>query len=51
MAFRDLLRTVAADRIEFVKVGGADVGPSTPEKLPIGPNTVISDDIGFTRPS
>ena len=30
------------DRIEFVKVGGADA-----EKLPIGPNTAISDDIGF----
>ena len=46
MAFEDLLRKVAADRIEFVKVGGADA-----EKLPIGPNTVIGDDIGFERPS
>jgi cytochrome P450 len=46
LAFEDLLRKVSADRIEFVKVGGAD-----PEKLPVGPNTVIGDDIGFVRPS
>ena len=46
MAFEDLLRKVRADRIEFVKVGGDDS-----EKLPIGPNTVIGDDIGFVRPS
>ncbi len=44
MAFEDLLRKVARDRIEFVKVGG-----DTAEQLPIGPNTVIGDDIGFVR--
>ena len=42
MAFEDLLRKVARERIEFVKVGGADA-----EKLPIVCNTVIGDDIGF----
>jgi cytochrome P450 len=46
MAFEDLLRKVRTDRIEFVKVGGDDS-----ERLPIGPNTVIGDDIGFVRPS
>lgn len=46
MAFEDLLRKVHLDRIEFVKIGGNDS-----EKLPIGPNTVIGDDIGFVRPS
>ena len=33
------------DKLEFVKVGGAN-----PEQLPIGPTTVIGDDIGFVRP-
>ena len=42
MAFEDLLRKVWRDKLEFVKVGNADA-----EKLPIGPNTVIPDDIGF----
>ena len=42
MAFEDLLRKVARDRIEFVKVSGG-----TAKLLPIGPNTVIGDDIGF----
>jgi len=42
MAFEDLLRKVARDRIEFVKVV-----PDNAEQLPIGPNTVIADDIGF----
>ena len=46
MAFEDLLRKVRTVRIEFVNVGGAEA-----EKLPIGPNTVIGDDIGFIRPS
>ena len=46
MAFEDLLRKVRSDRIEFVKVAGSDA-----QKLPIGPNTVIGDDIGFVRPS
>jgi cytochrome P450 len=45
MAFEDLMRKVWKDKLEFVKVGGAD-----PETLPVGPNTVISDDIGFVRP-
>lgn len=44
MAFEDLLRKVARDRIEFVKVVPGDA-----EQLPIGPNTVIGDDIGFVR--
>jgi len=56
MAFEDLIRKVAKERLEFVKVAGTDaqkvpLGPSTPEMVPIGPTTVISDDIGFTRPS
>lgn len=46
MAFEDLLRKVWTDKLEFVKVGGSD-----PEQLPIGPTTVIGDDIGFTRAS
>jgi cytochrome P450 len=46
MAFEDLLRKVWKERSEFVKVGGNDS-----EKLPIGPNTVIGDDLGFVRPS
>lgn len=44
MAFEDLLRKTARDRIEFIKVAGADA-----EQVPIGPNTVIGDDIGFVR--
>ena len=44
MAFEDLLRKVWTDRLEFVKVGGADAA-----RLPIGPATVIGDDIGFVR--
>ncbi|MGO4444860.1 hypothetical protein AB4Z42_16010 [Mycobacterium sp. 2YAF39] len=44
MAFEDLLRKVARDRLEFVKVV-----PNNAEQLPIGPNTVIGDDIGFVR--
>ncbi|CAN5127972.1 hypothetical protein BH11ACT6_BH11ACT6_41090 [soil metagenome] len=46
MAFEDLLRKAWRDKLEFVKVAGADA-----EELPIGPATVIGDDIGFTRPS
>lgn len=45
MAFEDLLRKVAKDRLEFVKIANPGA-----EKLPIGPNTVITDDLGFTRP-
>jgi cytochrome P450 len=56
MAFEDLIRKVAKDGLQFVKVAGTNpqkvpLGPSTPEMVPIGPTTVISDDIGFTRPS
>ncbi len=46
MAFEDFLRKAWRDKLEFVNVAGAGA-----EKLPIGPNTVIGDDIGFTRPS
>lgn len=46
MAFEDLMRKVWKDKLEFVKVAGAE-----PETLPVGPSTVISDDIGFVRPS
>jgi len=46
MAFEDLLRKVVRDRIEFVTVVADNA-----EQLPIGPNTVIGDDIGFVRPS
>ena len=44
MAFEDLLRKAAADKLAFVKVGGTDH-----EQLPIGPGTVIPDDVGFVR--
>ncbi len=43
-AFEDLLRKVWSDKIEFVKLNVA-----SPEPLPIGPRTVIGDDIGFSR--
>jgi cytochrome P450 len=46
MAFEDLLRKAWQDKLEFVKVAGADA-----EVLPIGPATVIGDDIGFVRPA
>ena len=46
MAFEDLIRKVATERLQFVKVAGAN-----PEKVPLGPSTVIGDDIGFERPS
>jgi cytochrome P450 len=54
MAFEDLLRKVSRDKLDFVKVAGADAqvvpvpGPD-PEVLPVGPSTVIRDDIGFVR--
>lgn len=57
MAFEDLIRKVAAERLEFVKIGAANpeqvpLGPSTGMAMvPIGPNTVISDNIAFVRPS
>lgn len=55
MAFEDLLRMVWTEKLEFVKVGGTNAeivavpGPDE-EVLPVGPATVIHDDIGFTRP-
>jgi cytochrome P450 len=44
MAFEDLIRKAWTDRLTFVKTGGAD-----PEQVPIGPTTVIGDDMGFRR--
>jgi len=57
MAFEDLIRKVAKERLEFVKVAGANpekvpLGPGTQAGMvPIGPTTVINDDIGFIRPA
>ncbi|WP_026357272.1 hypothetical protein [Mycobacterium sp. 141] len=45
LAFADVLRKVWSDKLEFVAVGGPDSA-----KMPIGPSTVITDDIGFVRP-
>ncbi len=42
--FEDFLRKVWADKIEFAKL---DL--PVPGQVPIGPNTVIEDNIGFTR--
>ena len=46
MAFEDLLRKVWKEKLEFVKLDGVKA-----EILPIGPTTVIGDDIGFVRPA
>lgn len=43
-AFEDFLRTAWKNKIDFVKLDIVN-----PEVLPIGPTTVIRDDIGFTR--
>lgn len=43
-AFEDFLRSVWKNRIEFVKLDIAK-----PEPLPIGPTTVIGDNVGFRR--
>jgi len=43
-AFEDFLRIVWKNKIEFVKLDIAN-----PEVLPIGPTTVINDDLGFKR--
>ena len=57
MAFEDLIRKVSEDRLQFVKVAAANpqkvpLGPSTQAGMvPIGPTTVINDDIGLIRPS
>ncbi|MGB5151496.1 MAG: cytochrome P450 [Mycobacterium sp.] len=44
MAFEDLIRKAWKDRLSFVKTGGGD-----PKQVPIGPTTVIGDDMGFRR--
>jgi cytochrome P450 len=44
--FEDFLRKVWKDKIEFEKLNIAN-----PEPLPIGPGTVIGDNVGFTRPA
>ena len=41
---KELLRKTWADRLSFVKLDLA-----TPEKLPVGPGTVIDDNIAFTQ--
>jgi cytochrome P450 len=42
--FKDFLKKVWNDKIEFAKLDLPD-----PEKLPVGPKTVIDDNIGFTK--
>lgn len=42
--FKDVLRRVWRDDIEFARLA-----PERPEQLPVGPGTVITDDIGFNR--
>lgn len=44
MAFEDLIRKAWTDKLTFVETGGAD-----PKQVPIGPTTVIGDDMGFRR--
>jgi cytochrome P450 len=44
--FEDFLRKVWKERIEFVKLNIANPAP-----VPIGPTTVIADNVGFVRPS
>jgi cytochrome P450 len=44
--FEDFLRKVWKERIEFVKLNIA-----SPELVPIGPTTVIGDNVGFVRPA
>ncbi|WP_245839232.1 hypothetical protein [Mycobacterium aquaticum] len=43
MAFEDLLRKAHKDKLSFIKM------PQGGDQLPIGPNTVITDDLGFIR--
>ena len=43
-AFEDLLRKTWNDKLQFVKFDNVSA-----DKLPIGPNTHITDDIGFVR--
>ena len=42
--FEDFLRKVWRDKIVFRKLNLANAG-----QVPIGPNAVIEDDLGFTR--
>jgi hypothetical protein len=42
--FEDFFRKVRKSRIEFERLDIAD-----PEPLPIGPATVVNDNVGFTR--
>ena len=42
--FEDFLRKVWKERIEFVKLNIANPAP-----VPIGPTTVIADNVGFVR--
>ncbi|MBV9629454.1 MAG: hypothetical protein JO230_15270 [Xanthobacteraceae bacterium] len=42
--FEDFLRKVWADNIEFGKLEIPD-----PERVPIGPGQVVTDDLGFSR--
>lgn len=55
MVFEDLLRKVWREKIDFVTMGGqaaeVPIGVNTSEALPIGPGTVIHDDLGFVRPA
>jgi hypothetical protein len=44
--FEDFLRKVWRDKIVFRKLNLANPG-----RVPIGPNAVIQDDLGFTRPA
>lgn len=46
MVFEDFLRKAWKERIEFVKLNIAN-----PQPVPIGPTTVIADNVGFVRPS
>ena len=43
-AFADFLRKVSRDKIAFWKLNLPN-----PARVPVGPNAVIDDDIGFTR--
>ena len=44
--FADFLRKVSRDKIAFRKLNLPN-----PARVPVGPNAVIDDDIGFTRPA
>ena len=44
--FEDFLRKVWRDKIVFRKLNLANPG-----RVPIGPNAVIQDDLGFSRPA